>query len=174
VEPYDTPQAPVLADFTRTDEFSSREAAVDIRHELSPSREQVKVGGPADVIGQKTGLIARRRLDKSWEDLLTRTGPQQVRRPGVWIHGDGKGQLLNLQLANRPSIAGPRRALCCLLSCNWRQWGTLLLCVRLVSPVLSATSGENRDMDLSRSAVTIRKQFRTLSSAWTWGIDCGC
>jgi hypothetical protein len=103
VEPYDTPQAPILADFSRSQEFAAREAAAGVRHELLPSREQVIPGAGS---GRYRANNPRPSRQGAWTKAGKQFSPEfnfsNYDAMGVWIHGDGKGELLNLQLENRP------------------------------------------------------------------------
>ena len=101
VEPNDSPGAVVLADFAEGSEFSVRSAAKGVAHALGPAAEQVKVGKTSGRVSAKSTRGARRG---AWARMGKRFEPHLDLRKhgalGLWIHGDGKGQLLNLQLAN--------------------------------------------------------------------------
>ena len=101
VEPYDSPGAVVLADFAAEGEFPVRAAAKGVAHTLGPAAEQVKVGKTSGRVSAKSTRGARR---SAWARMGKRFEPHLDLRKhgalGLWIHGDGKGQLLNLQLAN--------------------------------------------------------------------------
>ena len=110
VEPYDSKDAMVLADFAKGEEFADKAAAKGVTHSLVASQEQVKAGGVSGRLSAKNAGKTRRgawaRAGKTFEPHanLTRHGAM-----GLWVHGDGKGALLNVQLSC------PRQ--------YWRCWG---------------------------------------------------
>jgi hypothetical protein len=99
VEPYDSPESLVLADFAREDEFAVREAAGGVAFELGVSREQVKVGNLSGRYSAKSTSGSRRG---AWAKAGKVFSPEidlgKCDALGVWVHGDGKGELLNFQL----------------------------------------------------------------------------
>jgi hypothetical protein len=121
---YDDPDGVVLADFASPKEFGDREAAEGVALEIQPSRELVKAGG---ISGRLTARNSRTDRQGAWAGLKkTFTEPLDLRGPagrmvggmfesghsgypgapqgrglqvlGVWVHGDGKGELLNFRL----------------------------------------------------------------------------
>jgi len=100
-EPYDGPEGLVLADFAKEGEFTERACAHGVKCELTSSTEQVKAGA---VSGCFTGASALKTRRGSWAKVgKVFTPPLDVRKYralGVWVHGDGKGELLNVQLYN--------------------------------------------------------------------------
>jgi hypothetical protein len=102
-EPYDAPQSRALADFRSTDEFTLCAAAPGVTCALSPSEEQVKVGGTSGCYSAINAGSSRRG---AWTRAGKSFAPEANIDPydalGVWIHGDGKGELLNLQLTSPP------------------------------------------------------------------------
>ena len=103
VEPYDSPEALVLADFAREGEFAVEAAASGVAHGLAPSRERVKAGG---VSGCYTATSRRPTRRGAWARVGKTFQPHADLRKfgaiGLWFHGDGKGEVLNVQLANPP------------------------------------------------------------------------
>jgi hypothetical protein len=97
--PYDNPGNVTVADFADPGEFSDRDAAPGVEADLRPSSVEVKAGGRS---GCYTALSGRKERKSSWAkaakafaaplDLSARQGL------GVWIHGDGQGEVLNFQL----------------------------------------------------------------------------
>ena len=98
--PYDTPTNPVLADFTKPGDFAGKQAAAGITAQLTSSSEQVRAG---TVSGRYTaanpstapGVPAWTSLTKTFTPPLNLQGHQAL---GLWVHGDGNGEVLNLQL----------------------------------------------------------------------------
>ena len=127
VEPYDSEDAVILADFSSKDEFPNRDAASGITHELmpkkgtgpicrngpegashkldlspfSPSDEQVKIGKQSGRYSAKSTADSRSGAwVKAGKTFAPEANIDHCDAFGVWIHGDGKGELLNLQLTN--------------------------------------------------------------------------
>lgn len=122
--PYDSPEGVVVADLSKPEEFTVRRAAGDITHSAGPSesgrmgeresgrvgeRESGRVGerrsgrgeGPSGYYAAKSNMPARRG---AWTQLGKVFSPPldlgQCGALGVWIYGDGQGELLNFQLNN--------------------------------------------------------------------------
>ena len=96
--PYEAPGNVVLADFTAAD-FPARAAAGGVTADLKPSKDQVKAGSASGLLTATSTLKTR---PGSWAKLeKTFAPPQNLSKHqalGLWVHGDGQGQLLNLQL----------------------------------------------------------------------------
>ncbi len=96
--PYDASTNPVLADFTAAD-FTVRAAAAGIAADLKPSKDQIKAGASS---GCYTATNSGANRPGSWtkcEKLYT--PPQNLyerQALGLWVFGDGQGEILNLQL----------------------------------------------------------------------------
>lgn len=99
--PYDAPGNITLADWSRPDEFGAPGAQQGVTHSLSPSAELLKVG-PAS--GCLTAQSTRDTPRDSWARVSRTFTPtlDLSKHPalGVWVYGDGKGEVLNLQLAS--------------------------------------------------------------------------
>lgn len=98
-EPYDSPNGVVVEDFANPDVLSDRAAAPGITASLAASTEQVKAGASsgrftATNSGDKA-VGAWAKIGKVYEPELNIGGQQAL---GVWVHGDGQGELLNVQL----------------------------------------------------------------------------
>lgn len=98
--PYDG-QSVTLADFTRPGEFGEPAAAEGVTISLEPSTEQVKAGtASGKLVATNRGKEAR----GAWARVTRTFSPPLDLRPygglGVWIYGDGKGEVLNFQLTN--------------------------------------------------------------------------
>ncbi|NLN75594.1 MAG: hypothetical protein GX139_04745 [Armatimonadetes bacterium] len=103
--PYDSPDAVTLIDFDKLDEFDDRSAKEGVAAELEVSELHKKEG----VSGK---FYAWSTLDKpngSWVKIGRKFEPSlnlgDKQAIGVWVYGDGKGQLLNLQVMSPPHLA---------------------------------------------------------------------
>ncbi len=100
VQPYDSPEAMVLADPARPEAFTVSRNAVDVTHALSRSTAQVKVGDASlcftATSQRSSGKGAWAQAGMRFEAPYLDIGPGEAL--GVWIYGDGKGAVLNLQL----------------------------------------------------------------------------
>lgn len=102
VSPYDGPDAVPVAEAADPERFTVRRTATGVTQTLSRSTDQVKAGDAS------LCFTATSRRD-SREGAWARAGvpfeaPYLSIQPcdalGVWIHGDGKGEVLNLQLTS--------------------------------------------------------------------------
>ena len=101
VEPYDSPQGILIDDFSDLKVFSIRRQASNVTQSVSVTTEDVKAGGRSLV------LRAHNRSEQrtgAWTQFGRIFGPYRNIRPaqalGFWVKGDGKGEVLNLQLTN--------------------------------------------------------------------------
>ncbi len=101
VDPYDSDEAVVLADFAEQGEFAEQADAKGVTHELKPSADNVKIG---KISGRYSATNAGKSRDGAWAKAGKVFSPPvnlgKCSAIGVWIHGDGKGELLNIQLDN--------------------------------------------------------------------------
>ena len=101
--PYDGPDALVVAAFDKQDEFQTR-AAAGVSLAFAPSTERVKAGPASACLRAASKLPTRRG---AWAVARKRFAEHlDLRRYdalGFWVHGDGKGEVLNVQLTN-PSV----------------------------------------------------------------------
>lgn len=100
VAPYDSPEGVLIADDASLDRFTVRRAASGVTQDLSRSTEQVKVGEASLCF---TATSKRSSGEGAWAHAGMQFEPPYLSIDrcdalGVWIHGDGKGELLNLQL----------------------------------------------------------------------------
>jgi hypothetical protein len=99
VQPYDSPDAELVADAGSLERFTTHRAARDVKATLSRSTAQVKQA-PASLCFTATNQGDSRH--GAWAHAGLPFEPYLSIQPcdalGVWIHGDGKGELLNLQL----------------------------------------------------------------------------
>ena len=97
--PYDAPGNVTLADFSDTNGFAKRVPGAAISAKLEPSGECVKIGKTSGSYSATSRMVTQRgawaSAGKSFSPEANLTGHEAL---GVWVHGDGKGELLNLQL----------------------------------------------------------------------------
>jgi hypothetical protein len=107
VKSYDDPENILLSDFTGPDEFQQDSIAKGISGELKLALEKVVTGEKAaSFTAQSTGLSAR---DASWINMQKQFEPildlKNNKALGVWLKGDGNGELLNLRLESLRHIS---------------------------------------------------------------------
>lgn len=99
--PFSSPDAVPLTFFEKGDELVPAGAAKGVTVSWSPSAEQPPEGGPAAEVSARSTLTDRRG---SWAALRKTFSPpidiSKCGAVGLWIRGDGNGQLLNVQLTN--------------------------------------------------------------------------
>ncbi|MCL5104046.1 MAG: hypothetical protein M1133_08025 [Armatimonadetes bacterium] len=95
-----------LADFRDSAEFGDRAAQDGLTVDLQPSTEQVKSGATS---GRFTATNEKAAQRASWAKVGKRFTPTldigKSQALGVWVYGDGQGELLNLQLTGPPHIS---------------------------------------------------------------------
>ena len=108
LSPYAGPEAITIAEAARYDEFTLSRDASDVTHTLSRSGDQVKVGDASlrftatnkRASGKGAWAQAGMRFDAPYLDL------KESDAFGVWVYGDGKGELLNIQLVTPREYMG--------------------------------------------------------------------
>jgi len=100
VASYDSPEAVLLADSSSLDQFTVQKTASGVTQALSRATDQVKVG-KASLCFSATNK--RESAKGAWAHVGMRFKPPYLNAApcdalGVWIHGDGKGEVLNIQL----------------------------------------------------------------------------
>jgi len=98
--PYDAAGNVTLADFSAAGEFSTSKAAQGVRATLQPAATPARPGTASGALrAENTGPTARRA---AWAMAGKTFAPvrdlSQHQALGLWVHGDGKGQVLNLQM----------------------------------------------------------------------------
>ncbi|MBN2293230.1 MAG: hypothetical protein JXM70_12440 [Pirellulales bacterium] len=97
--PYETEGNVVVSDFSREGDFPARAVAGGVTAQLRTSKEQVKVG---PVSGCITAASTAKLHAGTWAKFERTFSPpinlSKHQALGLWIHGDGQGQLLNIQL----------------------------------------------------------------------------
>jgi hypothetical protein len=95
---YHDPGNITLADFRNPDEFDDRATQPGISAQLETSAEQLKVGKISGRLSatNSTDLATRSwcKIGKTFSPPIDLTAHQGL---GVWVFGDGKGEVLNLQ-----------------------------------------------------------------------------
>ena len=98
-ESYASERAVLLADFSAPDAFSRQRAARGVTCALTPSAEHVEVG-KVSARYTATNTTAERR--GAWACVSKTFSPDLNIGPcaalGVWVRGDGKGEVINFQL----------------------------------------------------------------------------
>jgi len=106
VEPYDSPNGMTLADFSSATEFAENAAQAGVSVTLEPSTTQAKAG---TVSGRVAATSTLPRREGSWARAVKAFAPEanlgNREALGVWVHGDGKGEVLNLQLTSPPHLS---------------------------------------------------------------------
>lgn len=99
--PYDAPEAVVLARFDRADELAVTGTAEGVTASWAPSTDVVQ---QAAASARYTAASTRADRSGAWARLGKAFAPPvdigRCGAVGLWIHGDGKGELLNVQLTN--------------------------------------------------------------------------
>ena len=107
VKSYDDPENIILSDFSNLTEFEQDSIANGISGGLKPASEKVATGeSTASFTAKSTGVSAR---DASWINMQKKFEPildlNNNKALGVWVKGDGNGQLLNLRLESPHHIS---------------------------------------------------------------------
>lgn len=101
--PYDGAESMMLADCGDPRQFSDVGTAPRVTAGLTPSTELVKAGDASGCYVAKSDRAERRG---GWARVIKEFSPPiDIRKfgaLGLWIHGDGKGEILNFQLTNLP------------------------------------------------------------------------
>ena len=97
---YDAPESLTLFDISEKIELPERLAAEGVTFELQSSSEQVKTGTKsASFTARNSGIVNQNsawiKAGRIFEPLLDLSRQQAL---GVWIYGDGKGELINFRL----------------------------------------------------------------------------
>ncbi len=103
VVPYEDDSSITLADFNTDDQFAITDAAPGVNCTLQSVAEPLKSG---EASGRLTAansgpspVGAWSRVARTFEPIVDMTPYDAL---GLWVHGDEKGELLNLQLTNLP------------------------------------------------------------------------
>lgn len=107
VKPYDDPSAILLTDFSEKQDFKVENQAEGVSGQVGPAREttetQEKTGAFTAMNTGKTPSDATFiNLERQYNELISLKDNQGI---GVWIRGDGNGQLLNLSVRSPNHIS---------------------------------------------------------------------
>ncbi|MFA6481352.1 MAG: hypothetical protein WCW62_02155 [Bacteroidales bacterium] len=107
VTAFDDPSNVVLAGFTGSDEFKNQGNAPGVSGGIKIAPEKPKGGGASGLFtasASETSLVEGMwiKMEKRFEPWLDIRNNQAL---GVWIKGDGKGQLLNLRIESPAHIS---------------------------------------------------------------------
>ncbi|NOX56258.1 MAG: hypothetical protein GXP27_17800 [Planctomycetes bacterium] len=104
--PYDDPAAMTLTDFSDVTQFTDRKAQPGIKARLEASTERIKVGPGSGLFTATNSTNTRVR---SWCKIGRVFSPplnlSKTRALGLWVYGDGKGEVLNLQQTSPPHLS---------------------------------------------------------------------
>jgi len=104
-EPYEATNAITVAEFNDANEFPDRTQANGVSATLVPSTSFVKFGAGSGLI---TATNARPERTATWASFgKTFSPPLNLggeRALGVWVYGDGQGEVLNFQLRCPPHV----------------------------------------------------------------------
>ncbi|MEN6453567.1 MAG: hypothetical protein ABFD10_04845, partial [Prolixibacteraceae bacterium] len=104
---YDDPENIVLAGFSGQEEFVNKKMANGVSGEISNSMEKSMEGKAVGIFSAYSSGVSPREgswvcIKKKFEPLLNLEKNQAL---GVWINGDGNGELLNLRLESPEHIS---------------------------------------------------------------------
>lgn len=107
VKPYNDQENVVLADFSETNSFSGKGSAGGVTGKLEISDEKVPGGIPAATFSAFSAGTSPRegswiQMERKFDPLLDIEKNQAL---GVWVKGDGNGELLNLRTGNPKHIS---------------------------------------------------------------------
>lgn len=104
--PYEDPANVVLADFANTSAFAVSHTPPDIAAQLTSSTEQSKTSSASGYFtatnNRKTREGAWTMLEKTFTPPLNLSAQQGM---GVWVYGDGQGEVLNIQVRSPRHIS---------------------------------------------------------------------
>jgi hypothetical protein len=104
--PYDAPGNATLADFSTTGELAASGAQRGVTARLDTSAEPRKAGTAS---GRLTATSTRPGVQGSWAKFTRQFTPalklSAQQAMGLWVHGDRRGEVLNLQLKSPPGFS---------------------------------------------------------------------
>jgi len=97
---YDNKENIILTDFTNSDDFADRTTANGVSINLTPTEDFVKAGKlSGKLVAASSGKC---EPNASWAKVGRKYSPvmdlSKNQALGVWIHGDGQGEIVNFQL----------------------------------------------------------------------------
>ncbi len=107
ISPYHTPGSVAVTQFGAPDEFPDRAGNTGVSLELIPQADVTRDGLTSGaLVGTRDGQVPRRaawaRLRKTFSPPLSLENHEGL---GLWVHGDGKGEVLNVQLTSPPHVS---------------------------------------------------------------------
>jgi hypothetical protein len=108
VAPYDSPEAVTLADFAAQDVFGGERRAADgLAFDFRPATDRIKAGAASGLLrvqnaGKTPPNASWTRLDRTFTPWLDLSKQQAL---GVWVYGDGRGELLGFRLESPKHIS---------------------------------------------------------------------
>jgi hypothetical protein len=107
VKPFNDPAGKVLADFTKPGEFTKEGSSASVSGGIKASAEKSKTKDASCIFSAHNAEASYRegmwiKMVKNFDPLLDLSKNQAL---GVWINGDGNGQLLNFRIASPKHIA---------------------------------------------------------------------
>ncbi len=104
--PYDAPANITLTDFADAREFADRAAAQGVTFELQRASDLVKAGKFSGVFSASNAGKTDRKgaWAKAGKTFAPPLDLSQHQALGVWVHGDGQGETLNIQLRSPQHI----------------------------------------------------------------------
>ncbi len=104
--PYDSPDGVTVAGFTDPSEMPRRFSPPEISASLTSASDIVKAGDVSGKLTAESKLPGRQgawaMVGKKWEAPIDISAAQAL---GVWIHGDGSGAILNVQLRSPAHVS---------------------------------------------------------------------
>lgn len=104
---YDASEGVTVAEFAAPGEFAVRTAQAGVTAELKPSSEQVKLGTTS---GCYTATNSRAAAHGAWSQVARTFAPTKdihaQQALGLWVYGDGQGEVLNVQLRSPEHLVG--------------------------------------------------------------------
>ncbi len=106
-ESYDAPGNVVVAEFTTADEFPRRSSQSQVEGDLSIATDVVRCAPSSGRLRASSKNSARNSSWLSIEKPLSSPLDLHDRQAlGLWVHGDGQGEVLNIQLRSPEHLAG--------------------------------------------------------------------
>ncbi len=105
LEPYDHPDSVVVAEFKEPGEFAEAESREGVTLQIRPVDAPVKVGEASGALIAETQHTPR---DDTWAARVKTFDPLldlNNRALGVWVHGDGSGHVINLQIQHPDHVS---------------------------------------------------------------------
>jgi hypothetical protein len=103
--PYDSPEKIPLADFIDSSQFANCASAPDVTASLEPDLGQVMAGVMSGRYLALNSASSRQgkwsKIGRTFNSPVNLTGHEAL---GLWVYGDGKGEVLNLQLLSPSHI----------------------------------------------------------------------